>query len=167
MVTEYTKTIDGLTYRTHLYGAEQGFNYLPLFGSLASGPVGVALETIGRIVDAGGDLTAARVSGASVSEALHNACATIVEVGGAGKIREMLDHTLVKDLNGPGWTRVDEAFDALFMRRYAHLARVLAWVVEVNYDPFGGGVLPDLWSRWTEISERLQPESSEPQSDST
>lgn len=166
MVTEYTKTIDGIQYRTHLYGAEQGFNYLPMFGSLASGPIGVALETLGRIIDAKGDLTAARVPGATVSEALHNACATIVEVGGAHKVREMLDHTFAKDLQGPGWSKVDEAFDVLFARRYWHLARVLAWVVEVNYDPFGSGVLPDLWSRWTEINERLQTASSEQPSDS-
>lgn len=161
--TEHVKTIDGVTYRTVLYGAEQGFDYLPMFGALASGPVGVALETVGLILDAGGDLTAARVTGSSVAEALHNACAVVVEVGGASKIREMLDHTTVKHLSGPGWSKADEVFDDLFAGRYWHLVRVLAWVLEVNYDPFGGGLLAEIWSRWTQINERLATGLSEPQ----
>lgn len=161
--SEHTRTIDGITYKTYLYGAEQGFDYLPMFGALASGPIGVALETIGHILDAGGDLTAARVTGSGVADALHNACAVVVEVGGARKIREMFDHTHVKHLSGAGWSKVDDVFDEVFAGRYWHLVRVLAWVVEVNYDPFGGGLLDEIWSRWTAISEKLQSGLSEPQ----
>ena len=163
MQTVHTKTIDGFCYTTYLYGAEQGFDYLPLFVSLASGPVGVALETVGRVIDAGGALGEARVNGAGIAEALHNAAATIVEMGGASKLREMLASTTVKNVKGAGDSKVDEVFDELFAGRYTHLIKVLAWVVEVNYAPFGGGVRSAILSRWTEISEKLQAASKTPQ----
>ena len=122
--------------------------------------MGVALETVGRVLDAGGDLTRAKVNGAGVADALHNAAAVVVEVGGAAKVREMLSHTIVKAPNGK-MGKCDDEFDTLYAGRYWHLLKVLAFVVEVNYGPFGADVQSGILSRWTEISKRYAGESSE------
>lgn len=165
--TVHKKTIDGHHYETHLYGAEKGFDLIPFFGVIASGPIGLALETAGSVIDAGGDLTAARVQSSTVSDAIRNACLDVKELGGVAKIRELLDETFVKYPNAPTQAKVSEVFDDLFRGRYAHMMRVVAWVVEVNFAPFGAGGLQDLWSRWTQISGQSQSESSEPPPSST
>lgn len=159
--TEHKRVIDGWEYTVSLYGSEQGFGYLPLFVSLASGPVGVALETVGNVLDAKGDLTRAKINGAGVADALHNAAAVIIEVGGASKVREMLSHTIAKAPNGK-MGKCDDEFDTMFQGRYWHLVKVLAFVCEVNYGPFGDDVLSGILSRWTEISAKYADASSAP-----
>ena len=165
MPVEYTKTIDGIEYKTHLYNSSKAIDLLPFFASLASGPLGLALEMLGGVVAAGGDLTKANVRGASVSEALHNASATVLEVGGAAKVKDLLSHTLVRNAGG-GWDQVPDVFETLFQRRYGHMLKVLRWVLEVNFDPFGDDGLSGLISRWTQISSLFTAQSSEPEGDS-
>jgi len=162
--TVHKKVIDGVEYTTHLYNAEKGFDLIPFFGVLASGPLGLALETLGGVMDAGGDLTAARVTSSTVSDAIRNACLDLKDLGGAAKVRELLEETHVKYPGLPASATVNEVFDDLFRGRYLHMMKVVAWVVEVNFAPFGEGGLHDLWSRWIEISGQSQRESSEPPS---
>lgn len=161
-ITVHKKVIDGVEYTTHLYNAEKGFDLIPFFGVLASGPIGLGLETLGGVMDAGGDLTAARVTSSTVSDAIRNACLDLKELGGAAKVRELLEETHVKYPGLPASATVNEVFDDLFRGRYLHMMKVVAWVVEVNFAPFGQGGLNDLWSRWMEISGRSSNGSSEP-----
>lgn len=158
--TEHKRTIDGAAYTTTLYGAEEGFAHIPWMIRLASGPAGLALETLGGVAAAGGDLTRAKVSGTEVTAALDALAYTIVEAGGADKVREMMTHTLVRKPNGTT-AKVEDEFGVLFQGRYAHMMKVLAFVLEVNYAPFLRASELGIWSRLTQMMSLFAGESSE------
>lgn len=157
VTTEHRKTIDGCLYTTTLYPAKEGFNHLLFLSQAAASPLSLVLSGLGNLASGGAGELPSRDLGQAVFDLVH----VVQAAGGADKILELLAYTQVKQSTG-AWVRVADDYDAWGQGRPAHVAKVLAWVVEVNLLPFGRGPIGSLQSRLTALLEGLQAKSTEP-----
>lgn len=145
--------IDGVKWRTTLMPAGEGFEHLPVLLQVASSPAGAALDTVMAVVKpsmaSGADLT-----GAQLRDAMMALGQTIISAGGVERVKALLAHTEVH--HAGAWKRVMSDFDAIFQGRYMLLAKVLGWVLEVNFAPFLAGGLSGVWSRLQAVKRSWQ-----------
>lgn len=163
---EHKNVIDGQSYTTTLFGAEAGFSHIPMILEVASSPLGLAADGIMAAVNElkGGDLPTS-LTGDQVRMACMHLAEALVKAGGASRARDLLGTT--RTTRGGKGVIVAQDFDSCFQGRYAHLFKVLAWVLEVNYAPFLRGAWPDLLSRLASVKQDWQRASQPSPSDKT
>lgn len=162
---KHATDIDGLHFETTIYPSSKAIDLMPFMISLASGPAGVLTDLL-KSMGMGGALQAGDTSGREVREGLLTLAEQIVKHGGARKLREILELTLLVPASGPA-LNCAQAMDEVFQGRITTLIKVVAWVLEVNFAPFLREKLGDYKRLATHLWHRLQQDAAQQPSDST
>jgi hypothetical protein len=130
-ITEHTKTIDGITYKTRTLPASKGLVILPKLLALFGEPVLKLMFTADE--DQRTELLKEPKILASI---LHQIAKQAAEDAGLLVIRDLMegvnaDKVKVGDAEIPG--EVHTHFDGHFAGRYTHLAAVSMWVASCNF----------------------------------
>lgn len=153
-----TKVIKGHTYTTTLYPGGDAFDHLTTINDMMAGPAGGAISLVQAVIGELRDKGTGAVKGSEVTVAMSTLSEAIVRHGGAEKIKELLAHTTVK-VSGVTKHCAND-FDEVWQGRAATvLPLVLAWVLEVNFAPFGRGALGGVKERLIEMVQGLLQDS--------
>lgn len=166
----HTLEVKGVgTFETHLFPFGQAVDLLPWLLSLAAGPSGVVIELLRSALNAD-DLLAADVTGKTCREGVKLLADEIVRHGGHSKLIELLaTTTLVPDVGQYAGQRRSCAgdFHSMFQGRPTIAAKVIGWVLEVQFSPFSQGSQFTSLAPLTQWLARWQQEHSKSPGDST
>jgi len=137
-----TRTIDDQEWTVVQFGATKGLKIATRLMKVLSGPLGKAVSGFeGNLLDA-----KINVNAAALGEAISNMGATL----DPEEIVELTHLLLVDNVRCDGEELNQRSFDKVFRGRYGTLLKVVAFVVEVNFQVPLTGWLASLGDRGTE-----------------